>query len=329
MTRNTEADRKIIRIDCRGVKISTPVLEIFHDGVFWQFVIDPKLRAGTEFHAGLFINLEINSPEALRYPLSQRFCALFESPINHCYKHLDQLKSRFHTIFTHQQHLIDQGAPFEPLMFGTNWLGVRTAEQTQQILSEDPLKRQNISFMGSIQHAAVGAYSFRREVAEFALAQANVECFGKGIREVSGKKAAIGPFRFSIAMENAASDFYFSEKLVDCLLLKTVPIYFGCPRIGQLFDTRGFLSFTTMEELRTCLSRATEETYRSMLPFIHANRETVVREGWHSHNALFLRLAKQLSLRVDSEVPPVSLSQCPHGRTIWGELLGKVKERFL
>lgn len=42
---------------------------------------------------------------------------------------------------------------------------------------------------------------------------------------------------FSVAIESTSENNYFSEKLIDCLLTKTIPIYWGCPNISDFFDT--------------------------------------------------------------------------------------------
>lgn len=59
-------------------------------------------------------------------------------------------------------------------------------------------------------------------------------------------------FQFSLAIENSRQINYFSEKLIDCLITKTIPIYWGCPNISNWFDTRGWiiLETTSLAELR-------------------------------------------------------------------------------
>lgn len=49
--------------------------------------------------------------------------------------------------------------------------------------------------------------------------------------------------KFSIIIENSQEINYFSEKLIDCLLTKTIPIYWGSPNIGDYFNLDGFLVF--------------------------------------------------------------------------------------
>lgn len=52
-------------------------------------------------------------------------------------------------------------------------------------------------------------------------------------------------YQFSIVIENSRQAHYFTEKLIDCLLTKTIPIYYGCPNIAEYFDTRGWVVLET------------------------------------------------------------------------------------
>ena len=51
--------------------------------------------------------------------------------------------------------------------------------------------------------------------------------------------------QFSIVIENSRQLNYFTEKLCDCLITKTIPIYYGCPNIDEYFDTRGWIILDT------------------------------------------------------------------------------------
>jgi hypothetical protein len=42
--------------------------------------------------------------------------------------------------------------------------------------------------------------------------------------------------QYCIIIENTKSDYYFTEKLLDCLICKTIPIYWGANKISKYFD---------------------------------------------------------------------------------------------
>jgi glycosyltransferase involved in cell wall biosynthesis len=102
-----------------------------------------------------------------------------------------------------------------------------------------------------------------------------IDLFGRGMgREIPSKLDALRDYRFSVAIENVScDDNYFSEKIIDCFLTGTVPIYHGCINIGEFFDTRGILYFNNQEELDAIIDSLTPEKYESMLEFVRANFE--------------------------------------------------------
>ncbi|MCC9601229.1 glycosyltransferase family 10 [Stieleria sp. JC731] len=294
-----------IRIDCRGIKIHQSAIDVIHNGRPYKFLIDDSVKKDVSFHAKIVFNQAIFSPDALNFPLPQRFAALIESPINPCYQSSIGLRDQFKTIFTHQVGLTESGTNCQELLFGTNWLGIDNGSAADKFSTVTKEKNKAISFIGNIQHDNRPAYAFRKNIANVCLRSPNVDCFGRGIREIRCKAGALAPYRFSIAMENAQSDLYFSEKLIDCLLCETVPIYYGCAGISNIFDPRGMLCFNTAEELRHCISLATLDKYQQMRPFLLANKSKAIEHNLHSHRGLFRRLAGLLPKSV-SEAEPVT-----------------------
>jgi glycosyltransferase involved in cell wall biosynthesis len=101
-----------------------------------------------------------------------------------------------------------------------------------------------------------------------------IDWYGRGVRDITSKIDALRDYRFSIAIENVScDDNYFSEKIVDCFLTGTIPIYHGCIHISEFFDKRGILTFETQEELDNILDSLSEEKYNSMLEYAKSNFE--------------------------------------------------------
>jgi hypothetical protein len=283
-----------IDVEVCGAHLGAPEIALTLDGMRFRYVADPGLKQGRGFRFGAFFSKAVLSEEVGRYPREQRIAVLAESPIDRSYSRIDEVVRRFPIVFTHQRRLLELGGPFQPLHFGTNWIGVTDRVGTQAIAREHPSKQGLVSFIGSLEHPDSGAYRFRREVAECLLRRDDVDCFGRGIRPVQGKREAIAPYRFSVAMENAAADDYFSEKLIDCLLLETIPIYYGWPSIAEHLDARGILVFRSVEELGEILEGLTPALYEQMRPFALANKEQVLARRWHSHEGMLERLSEQL-----------------------------------
>jgi hypothetical protein len=85
-------------------------------------------------------------------------------------------------------------------------------------------------------------------------------------------KSPLFDSQFHICIENTKRRNWFTEKLIDCLKTKTVPIYYGCPNIGDWFDTRGFIIVNDLNEIVEACNNLTPETYEKMLPHIEENQ---------------------------------------------------------
>jgi len=69
----------------------------------------------------------------------------------------------------------------------------------------------------------------------------DIELYGKGFNYIEDKWDALAPFKYSLAIENCANDYYWSEKIADCFLSWTMPIYFGCRRISSYFPEESYV----------------------------------------------------------------------------------------
>jgi len=71
-------------------------------------------------------------------------------------------------------------------------------------------------------------------------------------KDLHSKDILFLDYQFSLVIENSRQKNYFSEKLIDCLITKTIPVYWGCPNISDWFDTRGWiiLESESLVELR-------------------------------------------------------------------------------
>lgn len=88
---------------------------------------------------------------------------------------------------------------------------------------------------------------------------------------LGGSKEPLFTSMFHVCIENVQQHGYFTEKLLDCLLTRTVPIYWGCPNIGDYFDVRGLMLAQSEDEVCNAIAKCNEIEYRSRLPFIELN----------------------------------------------------------
>jgi Glycosyltransferase family 10 (fucosyltransferase) C-term len=79
-----------------------------------------------------------------------------------------------------------------------------------------------------------------------------LDVFGRGFNPVADKWDALAPYKYSIAIENSALPGYFTEKLTECYLAHTFPVYFGAPDITDYFDSASLLTIN-IEDYRTSI----------------------------------------------------------------------------
>lgn len=91
------------------------------------------------------------------------------------------------------------------------------------------------------------------------------------LRDIDGKVDGLRDYMFSIAIENGICENYFTEKILDCFLTGTIPIYHGCPNISEFFDERGFIVFNTKEELVDVVANLTKKDYIDRIEYIKIN----------------------------------------------------------
>jgi len=78
-------------------------------------------------------------------------------------------------------------------------------------------------------------------------------------------------FQYHIVIENSCYNNYFSEKIIDCFITKTIPIYVGCPNIDFFFDISGILEADNVEDILYFCKDLTPEFYLSKKKAIETN----------------------------------------------------------
>jgi len=56
------------------------------------------------------------------------------------------------------------------------------------------------------------------------------------------KEKGLLDYRYTLAIENGSTDFYFSEKIVDALLCWAMPIYYGCKNIDKFLPKGSYIN---------------------------------------------------------------------------------------
>jgi hypothetical protein len=117
-------------------------------------------------------------------------------------------------------------------------------------------------------------HRFRYKVAEQLHSKHNFDLWGKAFNKwFENKTDALKEYRFAITIHNTIEDNFFTDGIIDCFALGTIPIFRGCPNIGDFFDKDGIICFETIEELDEILSNLTEQDYYDRMESIKRNYE--------------------------------------------------------
>ena len=94
-----------------------------------------------------------------------------------------------------------------------------------------------------------------------------------------GKYDVIHPYKYHLVIENVSHPNFFTEKLIDCFLLKSIPVYYGCTNINDYFhiderfiikNTSDFFNLISKEFLYTYYDESAdiiEENYTTALNY--------------------------------------------------------------
>lgn len=185
----------------------------------------------------------------------------------HPHTYLTALEKDFDYVLTHDRTFADNHENWLWYPAGGSWVafdkwGIHA-------------KTRNVSMLLSAKRMTRG-HRLRHEV----LAR-----YGDKLDTVMGLDLRVTPFealadyRYSIIIENERSRGWFTEKLIDCFSVGTIPIYWGDPDIGEWFDLGGMIEFSDLADLDNILDWLgrpgnTESIYAARLPAIQRNLKT-------------------------------------------------------
>lgn len=230
----------------------------------------------------LFTDGHVNSPLVDRVRSRYKIGWLREPRCLHPETYAAIDPGRFDLLLTYDEELLqDSRCAFVP--YGGVWIpmgewGVRG-------------KSKKVSMLYGSKRSAAG-HLLRHEVAE---STSGVDYFGYSGTPVdyspATKLLVHGDYMFSIVIETCNEPNLFTEILLDCMVVGTVPLLWGCPNVGEFFDERGLLSFNSVPELHTLLDGLSPQLYQSMLPYVTENvarvKEYAVTEDWMYKHILY------------------------------------------
>ena len=198
------------------------------------------------------------------------------------YKDAVEYEDHFDYIFTYNPELLSKN-PDKYKFFPADTI----------CIDVDSMKIQPKSKMISMTYSTkrfLPGHIGRHEIVENILPKVTtkVDLYGSGSeKKIKMKSDALRDYMFSIEMENAYLQNYFTEKLLDCFATGTVPIYAGCPNIEQYFNPDGIIQYTNLRELMSILDSLDEATYHSKKKAIEENYNIAMDKYLHPDDSIY------------------------------------------
>lgn len=231
---------------------------------YWNIYIDDDIFSCTEYNEkNIALILESKSIVP----------ALYENLISN--KNIFNL---FKFVFTHDKSIINLNKNIEYLPLCMTWIFNPSIRQ----------KTKLVSMISSSKRMCAG-HDYRLSWAH--RLNTKLDFFGDGLGGVrfENKEIALDDYMFSVAIENASYSGYFTEKIIDCFATGTIPIYYGDPDIGTIFNENGIIKLTDDFDI----SILTPELYRSKLKYVIENFD-ISKKYWSIQDHLYENYLKEI-----------------------------------
>jgi hypothetical protein len=125
---------------------------------------------------------------------------------------------------------------------GLPWHINRTYDELMALEVEDIKEKEDrISWVTSNSLTKPG-HKLRMDFKDFLVAEnVDFDLWGRGFNPIEDKFDGIAPYKYSLAIENHSTNDYWTEKISDCFLSWTMPIYYGCKNILEYFPEESMI----------------------------------------------------------------------------------------
>ena len=156
-------------------------------------------------------------------------------------------------------------------------------------------KTKLVSLIASTKKTTFG-HKYRFEIKERLAEKYNIDLWGSAFKKFENKTEPLQNYCFSIVVLNNKIPNLFTEALIDCFLLGTIPILWGCTNVEEFFDKRGILTFDTIEDLEEIMLNLSHQRYIEMLPHVKNNFNKSLKYQTTKDDQIREHLKKELGI---------------------------------
>jgi hypothetical protein len=207
----------------------TPGKKGVWEDILFSEVVEPKSDYTIVLNRPL-VDVIVHSPP-------QNVWAIIQEPPNEIFSRLHKGDSSFFRVYTSDETL--QGDRYFHSQPAIAWhVDYDYDELSRCGIPEKKLDLSWITTNKMVFRGHRARMKFLRKIQD----ELEFDLFGYGIRPIDNKWNGLAPYRYSLAIENHTNPYYWSEKIADCFLAWTMPIYYGCTRISDYFPPESMIS---------------------------------------------------------------------------------------
>lgn len=177
--------------------------------------------------------IKINCPKGNKWLFIQEPPVDTYQWLNKSYKYFDRVYTFGEDKLVPQQRSLQTALP---------WHVNKTYDELTALTVNRISNKQNrISWVTSNSLTKPG-HALRMSFKDFLISQnIDFDLLGRGFTPIEDKFDGIYPYKYSLAIENHATNDYWTEKISDCFLSWTMPIYYGCKNIADYFPEKSMI----------------------------------------------------------------------------------------
>jgi hypothetical protein len=184
---------------------------------------------------------------------------------------------KYDFVFTYDPQLLRECKNSRMYYFGSSWINQNEYNNINVLM-----KKFKMSTLIGQKNFAPG-HSFRQKILHTQKEIPFLCCYRSGNEgginqyhnEVlfGSKVKLFSEYQYSLVIENNRCDNWFTEKIIDCLICRTIPVYYGDPSISNVFNTTGWiiLDDDNIDILKEKLNTLTNESYAAYKDIIEYN----------------------------------------------------------
>lgn len=144
---------------------------------------------------------------------------------------LKYVEENFELVFTNDKSLLNLSDKFKlTICSAVPWINDRKIHKKSKLVS-----------MITSKKVICNEHRKRVQIAE--KFKDSLDLFGRDYKPIDIKEKGLNDYCFSIVIENLNYSNGYSEKITDCFATGTIPIYWGSPDIGEVFNVDGIIMY--------------------------------------------------------------------------------------